>query len=360
MIRKSSDMINTDKKIRMLIAGYPGIGKTTLGLSAPKPLLIDVDRGIDRAAAEHRSDYIQPMDYNELLTDLVPENLRDYETLVFDTGGQLLKLMGEYVKKQDTKNGQRDGTLSLKGYGAVAKVFENMMNHAYYTLDKNVVVIFHAKEEKENETLKLRILVEGSTKESVWQPMDLGGFIEMQNGKRVITFGNTERHFGKCSHGVSPVHEMPQLAPNASNDFLTKLFEQVNENIKKDTEIFEQQKQEYLAVIAEITGIIEAMTDVETAKEAGEKLKAIEHKKTSLRESQILFRSKLDKLNLKYDKESGEYIVNEQIQSPADGEQEYRREDCRPIYETVIQFEQWLKNYGLWQVYCEKWACKWQ
>ena len=48
MIKKASEIINTDKKIRLLIAGYPGIGKTTLALSAPKPLLIDVDRGTDR------------------------------------------------------------------------------------------------------------------------------------------------------------------------------------------------------------------------------------------------------------------------------------------------------------------------
>ena len=41
-------MINETNKFRVLIAGYPGIGKTTLGLSAPKPLLIDVDFGINR------------------------------------------------------------------------------------------------------------------------------------------------------------------------------------------------------------------------------------------------------------------------------------------------------------------------
>ena len=43
MIKKPAEMINETNKYRVLIAGYPGIGKTTLGLSAPKPLLIDVD-----------------------------------------------------------------------------------------------------------------------------------------------------------------------------------------------------------------------------------------------------------------------------------------------------------------------------
>lgn len=43
MIRNPNDIQEGAKKIRMLIAGYPGIGKSTLALSAPNPLHIDVD-----------------------------------------------------------------------------------------------------------------------------------------------------------------------------------------------------------------------------------------------------------------------------------------------------------------------------
>ena len=36
MIRKPEEIMNNgDKKVRLLIAGYPGIGKSTLALSAP-------------------------------------------------------------------------------------------------------------------------------------------------------------------------------------------------------------------------------------------------------------------------------------------------------------------------------------
>lgn len=37
MIRNPNDIQDGAKKIRMLIAGYPGIGKSTLALSAPRP-----------------------------------------------------------------------------------------------------------------------------------------------------------------------------------------------------------------------------------------------------------------------------------------------------------------------------------
>ena len=46
MIRNPNDIQDGAKKIRMLIAGYPGIGKSTLALSAPRPLHIDCDFGI--------------------------------------------------------------------------------------------------------------------------------------------------------------------------------------------------------------------------------------------------------------------------------------------------------------------------
>ena len=194
MIRKPAEMVNTENRFRVLIAGYPGIGKTTLGLSAPKPLLIDVDFGINRTMASVRKDYIQPESYEELLNDLKGD-LSDYETIVIDTGGKLLDLMKAYVIKNDIKNAKKDGTLSLQGYGAVGREFSRFMNYIYFDLRKHCVIIFHAVEEKQDEETKLRILVEGSTKNTVWQNVELGGFIEMRGNKKTIGFDNCERYF---------------------------------------------------------------------------------------------------------------------------------------------------------------------
>jgi hypothetical protein len=221
--------------------------------------------------------------------------------------------MSEWAKRQNAANVQKDGTLSLKGYGTVSREFENLMNRAYYELNKNVVVIFHAKEEKEGEIFKLRILVEGSTKDNVWQAMDVGGFVEIQNGERVLTFANTERHFGKICHGIRPSIKIPQLSESVPNDLLTRLFERINENIRKDAEAVEQLKREYNEILIKISDIISTVTDAETAKIAAETLKNINHKLTSLPESQTMFKRKLDKLNLKYIKETGEYIDKTEI-----------------------------------------------
>ncbi len=59
MIRQANELLDKEKKIRMLIAGYPGIGKSTLGLSAPNALHIDIDFGADRIEPRYRDIYRQ-------------------------------------------------------------------------------------------------------------------------------------------------------------------------------------------------------------------------------------------------------------------------------------------------------------
>ena len=117
MIVKPENMTFADKKIRMLIAGYPGIGKTTLALSAPAPLYIDVDLSaerIDRNVLNMAAGVTQPRDYAELRADLgidcndmelqaVRNNLADFQTIVIDTGGKLLTIMGQYGGKNNPK-----------------------------------------------------------------------------------------------------------------------------------------------------------------------------------------------------------------------------------------------------------------
>src|SRR5699024_4520464 len=105
------------------------IGKSTLALSAPRPLHIDVDFGIDRIEPRYRKPYIQPKSYDEILEDLIPENLESFDTLVFDTGGKLISLMSMWAIKKDPKYGMRDGSLSLKGYGFVGKEFVRLMDY---------------------------------------------------------------------------------------------------------------------------------------------------------------------------------------------------------------------------------------
>lgn len=310
MIRKPAEMVNTENRFRVLIAGYPGIGKTTLGLSAPKPLLIDVDFGINRTMASVRKDYIQPESYEELLNDLKGD-LSDYETIVIDTGGKLLELMKAYVIKNDIKNAKKDGTLSLQGYGAVGREFTRFMNYIYFELRKHCVIIFHAVEEKQEEETKLRILVEGSTKNTVWQNVELGGFIEMRGDKKVIGFNNCERYFAKSSFGIKGNYTIPELDGTQQNDFLTKLFEQANKNIQEESKVFEEERKQYQEVMNALNPLIENMT-LENVNEVIEAIKTVPHILTSEKEAKAHFTEKIKELNLVWNKEKQQYEVKQE------------------------------------------------
>lgn len=311
MIKKPAEMMNETNKFRVLIAGYPGIGKTTLGLSAPKPLLIDVDFGINRTMASVRKDYIQPESYDELLNDLKGD-LSDYETIVIDTGGKLLDLMKAYVIKNDIKNAKKDGTLSLQGYGAVGREFTRFMNYIYFELRKHCVIIFHAVEEKQDEETKLRILVEGSTKNTVWQNVELGGFIEMRGDKKVIGFNNCERYFAKSSFGIKGNYIIPELDGTQQNDFLTKLFEQANKNIQEESKVFEEERKQYQEVINKYIPIVESMT-AENVNEVMDLIKNIDaHILTSEKEIKDHFAKKIKELNLVWNKEKQQYEVTQE------------------------------------------------
>lgn len=308
MIRNPNDIQESEKKIRMLIAGYPGIGKSTLALSAPNPLHIDVDFGIDRIEPRYRKAYIQPKSYQEILDDLQPENLTDFDTLVFDTGGKLISLMSLWAIKQNPKYGQRDGSLSLKGYGFVGKEFVRLMDYCFYELKKHIVIVFHAIEEKDGENTRLRLKVEGQTKNNVWEPMDLGGFVEIYGKDRTIGFSNCERYFAKGTRGIHGVVKIPELKPESPNDFLTKLFNQYNAKAAEEAAQAAAEQAAYEAVMEQGRAIIDGIFDAESANASIEDYKRLEHVLTSSKELGAMLNAKTKELGLVFDKKQAAYV----------------------------------------------------
>ena len=308
MIRKAETLVQSEKKIRILIAGYPGIGKSTLALSAPNPLHIDVDFGIDRIEPRYRKDFIQPKNYDEILADLTPENVKDYDSLVFDTGGKLISLMSLWAIKKDPKYGQRDGSLSLKGYGFVGKEFVRLMDYCFYELNKNIIIVFHATEEKDGDNTRLRIKVEGQTKNNVWEPMDLGGFVEMIGNDRTIGFSNCEKYFAKGTRGINGVRKIPALSMASPNDFLTKLFEEYNAISADEIARTKELQEAYDAAMQTAQEIINGITDAETANAAIPQMRAISHALTSQKESGVAFNAKIAECNLTWDAATKQYI----------------------------------------------------
>lgn len=308
MIRQPSETQTKAKKIRMLIAGYPGIGKTTLGLSAPRALHIDIDFGIDRIEPLYRRPYIQPQTYQELLDDLIPANLVDLDTLVFDTGGKLLDLMKPWAIKNDPKNGKRDGSLSLQGYGAVGREFTRLMDYCFYELDKHIVVLFHAVEDKDGDNTRLRLMIEGGTKNTVWIPMDLGGFLEMQGNNRTLGLSNCERYFAKGTRGINGILKIPELTDSAPNDFLARLFDQYEKKSENDAAVLSAEKKHYEIAMKKGKAIIDEIIDAQSANGQMAAFKALSHALTSQRELKVLWNRRMKECGVTFSAEQKCYV----------------------------------------------------
>lgn len=304
-LKRPEELDFTNQKFSMIIAGHPGIGKTTLALSAPDALLVDVDKGISRVSPQFRKDSLQIATYEELLDDIRTINLSAYKSIVIDTGGSLFDLMVPYIIKQNVQNGQRDGTLSLKGYGAIAREFDRF-NNEIKDLGKHIIWVFHAKEEKDGDITKLRIDVAGSTKNDIWRYIDIGGFVEMVGKNRTISFSNSERFYAKGVHGVSGTYIIPEVKTAEENNFLTSLFNGMRDKIITEQQESIQENAAYNKAMKTLDKIkaCENETDINSVIEI---IKTQQHASTSERELKHHLHSKATELGLKYNKESGQY-----------------------------------------------------
>lgn len=298
MIVKPSEMKFEGKKLFIIIAGVPGIGKTTLALSAPKPLLIDLDKGVDRVETRYRTDTDVVSSYEELRSDLEKADLSPYETIVIDTGGKLLEMLKPVVIARDPKNAQKNGELSLKGYGAVKKMFNEFVTFVK-SLNKHLVMVFHATEVADGETTKLRIRMEGKSRDEVWDSVDIGGFLEMRGNKRTIGFSNCDRYYAKGTHGIHGVYDIPTLANGNNNTFLTELINNVLNDLTSENKEFTEYQELMRALLPHITNADNA----KLLNKAYEEVKKAEHKLTSKNELWNALNERAKALGLVYDKD---------------------------------------------------------
>lgn len=311
MIVQPANMDFGEQKFSAIIYGPPGIGKTTLALSAPNPILIDFDRGTSRVRAQHRRATIVCGTYEEVLSDVRSSEMADYETVIIDTGGSFVTFLKDWAFRTQsgakTKNGDFHG---MKGFGYVKTEFAGFTDELKYVLNKHVIYVFHSQEEKDKDgNIVQRLLCEGSARNTVWNPCDFGGFVQVINGKRYICFTPEQEYFAKGCHGISGRYEIPELKVDTPNDFMSRLFAQARANIQAETEMFAPVREQYEAVMAQAKVIVDGISDIDTANAAIPKIKALEHALTSKREVGALLNAKTAVCGLFFDKVLGQYTA---------------------------------------------------
>lgn len=303
MIKTTTEMDFTGRNFTVIVAGAPGLGKTTLALSAPNPLLFDLDNGIARVRAEHRKMTSVCETYEELLSDMKSEEYKNAATIILDTGGSLVQMMQPWAKTQEPK-AARDGRAT---FGVIKREFDRLTWQIRQD-GKNVVIVFHTTEVQKGDVTVTRLSCEGSAKDIVWTPADFGGTMFQRGKKRIICFAPTEEAFGKGCFGIHGEYEVPELAPGMPNTFLTDLFEQASKNIADEQEKFGKDKKIYDEAVREGTLCIDSVKCADDATACVARLREITHALTSKAELSGKLQAKVNALKLRWDKQSGKYV----------------------------------------------------
>lgn len=320
MIYRPGELKFDNQRFSMIIYGPPGVGKTTLAASAEKPLLIDIDKGVQRVKAQHQPPYTRPNTYEQLLEDLASEDVKEFETIIIDTGGALITLLQDYVIRKDPVNRQKNGTISQKGFGAVKQEFSALTNKLKTVFNKNIIYVFHSIEEKNKDGNPIqRLLCEGSAKNIVWQPCDFGAFLYKNGDKTYAGFTPTDEYFAKACYGISGVREIP-FGANVRNDFLTRLFAEAKANIAADGAYFEKEKERYARAMEAGKKLIEAVITPDHAAEFTTKVKALDHALTSLDELRTAFKEHLAAVGIEWNRDAKKYEYIKKADKPAEAE----------------------------------------
>lgn len=244
-ITKPSDPILTVNLI-IVLYGQPGTGKTSLGFSASKPLLLDFDLGAQRAL--NRKDAVRVNNWNDI-ADLNAEDLAAFDTVIIDTAGRLLEVMAIHIIKNNPKMENRfNGGLSLQGYGMLNNMFKNFIVKLK-SFGKDIILIAHDKEDKQDDKITIRPDAMGSSKVELIKIADLLGYIYIDGKLRSISFNPTDTHLGKNCAEI-PDQQIPHLSNEP--DYMARLITFTKDKMNAKSAEQLKAEQEFQAVLDDI------------------------------------------------------------------------------------------------------------
>lgn len=306
LIRKSTDL-TLPTAIKMMIYAQAGTGKTTLSLSAPKPLLLDFDGGVNRINLAHLEgvDIVQVTKWDEIKQLLAsPQDLAPYQTIIPDTVGKLLDCIITY------KCGLRQPRVQdWSGINAEFLWFTKQLA----SLNKHIIFIAHRDTRKEGDRTVFIPLLREKTYNTIITDLDLLGYLEMVSEKgvqrRILTFDPTDRSEGKNTCLMPAALVVPTIVdksgrPTAPNDFIQR-------EVLSRYAVMLQQKYElqkaYKEVVADLQKHIDTIKDAAGANEFVKYIATVKHVGSSKDEGRRLLTAKVNDLGLTFDTETRLY-----------------------------------------------------
>lgn len=309
LIKKSNE-IAIQRNVKMMVYGQAGMGKTTLALSAPNPLLLDFDNGVKRVNNAHLVDsvgIVQINNWQEVIQLLTQEqaDLAGFETIVVDTIGKMMDFIIAY-----RCNGRNP---RVQDWGTLNNDFKWFVN-ALSGLGKHIIFVAHRDSRKEGDDTVFIPALREKNYNSIVTELDLLGYVEMKNEnglqKRTITFDPTSRNDGKNTCQLPGVMVIPNILdqngqPTSANDFIQK---SIIAKYQGMIAVKEEAVKKYNEALEEIRQAVDIMTDAQGANHFLAHISDYKDLGNSiLIFARGLFSKRVKALGLKYNKETKQY-----------------------------------------------------
>ena len=296
--------------IKALIYGQPGIGKSTLALSAPSPVLLDFDGGVNRVNGAFQCPTLQVNSWEEVVqaVDELRKGEVECQTIVIDTAGKMLDFMGDYIMRNDSKMRQRDGSLSLKGYGARKVMFVNFLKDVSL-MGKNLVFVAHEKEDKDGDIRFVRPEMGGSSLGDLIKELDLVGYMQAIGKDRTVSWSPEEKFYAKNSCNLPRAHKVAEIIDadgnvTGENNFMTLIFANYASYLSSQKQV----RMKYDKLLASLFKGIESVSDEQSANECYSKIFEYDkHIWDSKAQAEKRLHSKCESIGLKFNEMENKY-----------------------------------------------------
>lgn len=225
-IIKKND-VRPERPVVIVIYGQPGSGKTSIATTAENPVVIDCDRGSDRAV--QITDTLIANKWNEIIEQV--NELSAYKTVVVDTAKAALDdFLSQYVCELNYKF----KTNSLKRFGQMADEFKDFVGKLQ-SFGTDVVFICHDKETAEGDVIRHAPDCTGSSKDLLLRKADQVGYVSLVNGKRFISFEPKDNFVGKNVAQLQ-AEQIPDYGTAEFSNFMAGIIQKVKQSIQNKSE----------------------------------------------------------------------------------------------------------------------------
>lgn len=156
----------SDSKVKMVIHGDPGVGKTLFSSIAPKPILANCEGGLlclDQIAEYHADLDIQVVDISSIadLQELflyLKKGEHDRETLIIDSLGEVMRISMDEILKSPNRDSRYDpDTPMLQDYGQNTQRMRKLVR-VFRDLPMHVIFTCISQEQKDDQTGRLKTI----------------------------------------------------------------------------------------------------------------------------------------------------------------------------------------------------------